>query len=291
MVPAAGLEPARIYGPVDFESTASTNSATLACLYIIQFTKKNVKIFFEIFLLNNLVKILVGDNMNTTEKFFEALLSTTASFFVLLILTRILGKKQMSQLTFFNYITGITIGSIAANIVTLEGKDFFLTIGSLIWWCLLTYIVDIVVIKIPKIRVVLDGEPSIVIKKGKIQYDTLKKLRLDIDNLLVLMRESEVFSITEVDYAIVEANGGLTILKKEEQKNVIKKDLNVPSPQPKYMPTHIIVEGVIIKKSLKELDLTYDWLYEQLEKSGVDKIGDVVYAEIQADGTLYVDKK
>ncbi len=228
---------------------------------------------------------------NSTDHVFEALLSTTASFIVLLLLTRLLGKKQMSQLTFFNYITGITIGSIAANIVTLEGKDFAETISSLIWWCLLTYIVDFVVIKVPKARVLLDGEPSIVIKKGEIQYETLKNLRLDIDNLLTLMREKDVFTITDIDYGIIEPNGELTIMKKPDKQTVTKKDLNIiPNPQ-LFMPTQIIISGLIVKTNMKELNLSYDWLYEQLHNNGVDKVSDVLYAELQPNGSLYIDKK
>ncbi|QVK17343.1 DUF421 domain-containing protein [Mycoplasmatota bacterium] len=221
----------------------------------------------------------------------QALLSTTLSFLVLLLLTRSLGKKQMSQLTFFNYITGITIGSIAANIVTLEGEDFVQTISSLIWWCLLTYVVDVLVIKFPKARVFLDGEPSIVIKKGELQHKTLKKLRLDMDNLLTLMREKDVFSIMDIDYAIVEPNGELTILKKPDKQALIKKDIDIiPEPQ-LYMPTQIIISGFIVRKNMKELNLSYDWLYEQLHNHGIDKVEDVFYAELQPDGSLFVDIK
>lgn len=227
--------------------------------------------------------------METTDFIYETLLSTTAAFIVLLILTRLLGKKQMSQLTFFNYITGITIGSIAANIVTLEGKHFFQTISSLVWWCLLTYIVDVFILKIPKTRVILDGEPSILIKRGKIQYDILKKVRLDIDNMLIMMREKDVFSVTDIDYAIFEPNGELTIFKKAEKQNTVKEDLNIISNKQFYVPTQIIIYGIIIKNNLKELNLTYDWVYDQLNNNGVDKIADVLYAELQPDGSLYID--
>ena len=133
----------------------------------------------------------------------EAFFSTTAAFFVLLLMTKLLGKKQMSQLTFFNYITGITIGSIAGNIVVLEGQDFIETIFSLIWWCILAYLIDLLAIKIPKARVMLDGEPNVVIKNGEIQYNALKKNRLDLDNLISLMREKDVFNISEIDFAIL----------------------------------------------------------------------------------------
>jgi len=229
--------------------------------------------------------------INGTDHLLEVLLSTTASFLVLLILARLLGKKQLSHLTFFNYITGITIGSIAANIVTLEGKDFFQTISALIWWCFLTYAVDLIVVKLPKARVILDGEPSVVIKKGHIQYETLRKIRLDIDSLLVLMREKDIFNLSDVDYAMLEPNGELTILKIPDQQNAVKKDLNiVPSPQ-LFLPTQIILSGLIIKKNLIELNLTYDWLYEQLHNNNIDKVEDVLYAELQSNGNLFIDKK
>ncbi len=227
--------------------------------------------------------------MDKTDFLYEALLSTTASFIVLLILTRLLGKKQMSQLTFFNYITGITIGSIAANVVTLEGELFIHTLVGLIWWCLLTYIVDVLVLKLPKVRVILDGEPAIIIKKGKIQYKALKMVRLDIDNLLTMMREKDVFLITDIDYAILESNGELTIFKKAEKHNTIREDFNLPNELQVYIPTQIIINGLIVKSNLEEFNLTYDWVYDQLNKNGVDKIADVLYAELQPDGSLHID--
>lgn len=228
---------------------------------------------------------------NGTDTFFDALLSTSISFFVLLILTRLLGRKQMSQLTFFNYITGITIGSIAANIVSLEGRDFSNELSTLIWWCILTYLVDIFVLKVPKARVMLDGEPTVLIKKGKIQYDKLKKVRLDIDNMISLIRERDVFSVKDIDYAVFEPNGEITILKKPDKQKPTNVDLKVETQPQLFIPTQIIVNGVIVKKNLTELNLSYDWLYEQMHNNNVDKVAEILYAELQSDGSLYIDKK
>ncbi len=224
-----------------------------------------------------------------TDEIMNALFRTSMSFLVLLLLTRLLGKKQMSQLTFFNYITGITIGSIAANIVTLEAEKFFQSTSSLIWWCFLTYIVEIIAIKLPKSRILIEGEPSILIKKGKIQYKTLKKNRLDIDNLLILMREKDVFSVSDIEFAVLEPNGDLTIIKKVDEQQLVKKDLDIKIEPLLYVPTQLIISGVIIKKNLKELNLSYDWLYEQLDLQGVKCVKNVLYAEIKSNGTLYVE--
>ncbi|MDF2698693.1 MAG: hypothetical protein K0Q49_249 [Haloplasmataceae bacterium] len=221
----------------------------------------------------------------------DVLWKSILSFIILLILTRFLGKQQMSQLTFFNYVTGITIGSIAANAVGSEGAEFFENIYGLTFWSIFVILVSIIVLKVPSTTVLFHGQPSILIKKGKIQYVEMRRSRIDIDNLKMMLRENQVFSVTEVDYAILEHNGQLSILKKVDNLNPTNKDLNVKLEQPKYMPMEIITDGKLLKKNLKEYDLSEKWLYSKLNEKGIKDIKEVLFAELQSDGSLHVDKK
>lgn len=197
----------------------------------------------------------------------------------------------MSHLTFFNYITGITLGSIAANMI-LESTTYFVNgIVSLLWWFLLTSLTGFIALKSPKLRVILDGEPTIVIKKGEIIEKALYSMRLNVDDLSMMLRNKDIFSIKDVDYAILEPDGKLSVLKKQEQQSVTKKDMQILTLSPIYFPTELVVDGKLIKHNLEELNLTEKWLNTQLKNSGVNSIKDIFYAELQSDGTIYIKKK
>ena len=222
--------------------------------------------------------------------FFEMILRATASFIVLLILTRLLGRKQLSQLTFFNYITGITIGSIAADIGGESETPFFNGLTSLVWWSFLTFLVGYLGLKSSKVRVIIDGEPIIVIKEGKIFEEELKKSRLNMDDLSMLLREQNVFSVQDVANATFEPNGKLSIMLKPENQPVTKKDQNVLTVKPMYIPMELVVDGKVVEKNLKESGISKEWLKNQLINFKVN-MKDVFYVELQKDGSLYIDKR
>lgn len=221
----------------------------------------------------------------------ELLFRTLLSFCVLLVLTRFLGKKQISQLTFFNYVTGITLGSTTAEVIVNNQITVTGGIVSLLVWAVLTVLIEYISLKSPIIRVALDGEPTIVIKKGKILEKALTSCRLNMDDLSMMLREKDVFSVRDVEYAILEPHGQLSILKKSEQESVSRKDMGIPAPPILYMPAELIVDGKVIQKNMKELNLSMAWLNKQVKKAGAHSFEDVFYAEIQTDGTVHVDKR
>jgi uncharacterized membrane protein YcaP (DUF421 family) len=233
--------------------------------------------------------------MNISEffkvDFVEITLRTTFSFIALFTLARILGKKQLSHLTFFNYITGITIGSITADIAAEIETPFFNGLLSIIVWSLLSMLVGYIGIKSSKARIILDDEPTIVIKEGKILEKTMHKLRLNIDDLSMLLRQQGIFSTLDVHYAILEPDGKLSILKKAEQQPATKQDLHVPNTPPTYLPSEIISDGKFVEKNFQELNITKDEILQKLHAQGIHSIEEIFYAEIQADGSLYVDFK
>lgn len=215
---------------------------------------------------------------------------TAGAFIVLLILTRILGKKQMSQLTFFNYVTGITFGSIAAALAVdrnIPAMDGFV---SLIAWTALTMLAGFIGLKSSRARILIDGEPTIVIKKGKVLEEAMAAMRLNMDDLSMLLRKNNIFSFADVEYGIIEPNGQLSVLKWPEQEYTTKKDINL-QPQPhKFLPTEIISDGKLIERNFAELNLSREWLNYELERANLS-LDQVFYAEIKSDGSLYIDKK
>lgn len=221
--------------------------------------------------------------------FWEMLLRTTITFAVLLFLARILGKEQLSQLTFFNYITGITIGSIAGEMVAHDDTHFLNSITSLIWWSILTIVVSYISMKSNKVKALVDDKPTIVIKNGKILEKELKKSRLPVSDLTMLLRLQGVFSVKDVHFAVLETNGELSIFKKVAQQPATKQDVKAQITIPEYMPTTIIDDGEIVIKNLQGLNLTEEWVMKQLKKHGVNSPQQVFYAEVESDGSVYMD--
>ncbi|MGE7667452.1 DUF421 domain-containing protein [Ureibacillus composti] len=220
--------------------------------------------------------------------FFEISLRSIISFFTILILARIIGKKQLSQLTFFHYITGITFGSIAAEISTNEEIIFWDGFTSLIWWALLTILVSFISLKSSKARILFDDRPTMIIQNGTIIKNGMKKARLHPDELSMLLREQGIFSFDDVLHAVFETNGELSVMKKPAKSPATKVDVKADASIPPYIPTEVISNGAITKKNLIELDLTEEWLLNKLKKKNVKNIEDVYFAQILENGSLYI---
>lgn len=223
--------------------------------------------------------------------FTELTLRIIATFLFLLFLTRIMGRKELRQLTFFNFVSGIAIGSIAASLVVNQNLDIWAGIYALSAWAILTIIMGLIDIKSKTARTVIQGQPVILIKHGKIMEDEMRKARLDIDALNGLLRKKNIFSITDVQYAIFETDGTLSVMKKEEKQTLTKGDRNIQvvKTEPFPIATEIITDGKINKKNLSKLNLDENWLEKQLKQASVNDISDIFFAEIQKDGTLYID--
>jgi len=215
------------------------------------------------------------------------------AFLTLLILTRIMGRKEISQMTFFNFVSGISIGTIGASLAidsTLSVRNGLI---ALVVWSIFTIALGFIDIKNKRFREVIEGQPKILIKNGKIMEDALRSVRLDVDALNALLREKNVFSVFDVDYAIFEIDGKLSVMKKETQQFVTKSDMGIQQNKPHIYPisTEVITDGRIISVNLKKLNLTNEWLEQQLQSSGIKSVTDVFYAEVGKDGNLYIDKK
>ncbi len=235
--------------------------------------------------------LLEGDEMMNgffELNFWEMILRSTMSFFTILVLARIIGKKQLSQLTFFHYITGITIGSIASEISVQVKTPFWDGFVSLIWWTVLTMFISYMSIKSSKARVLFDDKPTILIRNGTIIKQSMKKARLHINELSMLLREQGIFSFDEVLYAVFEPNGQLSVLKKPEKSAATKLDVKADTTIPPYLPTEVISDGNIIMKNLIELKLTEEWLNQKLREKNVEGIEEVYFAQILENGSLYI---
>ena len=223
----------------------------------------------------------------------EVIIRVVIAFITLLVLARIMGRKEISQMTFFNFISAIAIGNIGGSLVVNSTLSIRNGLIALVGWSIITITLGLIDIKTKSIRELIEGQPKILIKNGKIMESELRSVRLDIDALNALLREKNVFSIFDVDYAIFETDGKLSVMKKEEQQFVTRSDMGIKQTTPRIYPisTEVIMDGHVISDNLNKLNLTIEWLNKQLQNSGVKSVSDVFYAEVAKDGKLYIDKR
>ncbi len=215
-------------------------------------------------------------------------LQTVLSFVVLLVLTRMLGKQQVSQLTFYEYLNGITFGSIAANMATIESEKVPDHLIGLITYGLLTMAVSWLAVKNRKFRKAVAGEPVIVIQDGHILESNMRKMNLDLDELTTMLRSQGVFDYKELELAIVEQSGELSILKKPEYQEVTQADLNLQGIS-KGLAVEVIVDGQIIYENLRSMGLDGKWLRTALKKQNISRVADVSFATVDKQHRLQYD--
>lgn len=210
-------------------------------------------------------------------------------FFTLLIFARILGKQQISQLDFFDYVLGITIGSIAATLTTdLSSRAWPHWVG-LLTWAALGYLMELITNKWIYIGKYIDGEPTVVIMNGKIMESALKKMKFRAADLLQMLRNKDVFDLNQVEYAIIEPNGQLSVLKKSEYQPLTPKDMNknVPSAS---ISRELVYNGVVFHQNLQDIGKDERWLMKELKKHDVKQLSEVFLVLIDENGVFYIDK-
>lgn len=211
------------------------------------------------------------------------------AFFTLLIFTRLLGKQQLSQLTFFDYVLGITVGSIAASLTTdLTSKAWPHWVG-LVTWIAAVLAIQYITAKWRYASKYIDGEPTVVIMNGMIMDEAMKKMRYRLSDLMEQLRDKGVFDLSQVEFAILETGGKLTVLKKSQYQPVTAKDMNIKT---KYngISTELIYDGRVVENNLKQVNRDRKWLDRELKRLGISDISEVFYAALETSGKLYVDK-
>lgn len=221
---------------------------------------------------------------------FTITLRILSGLILLFTVIKILGKTQISQITPFDFISSIVVGEIYVHAVFDEKTGLLVLLYPIALWGALVYLFELLAEKSLALRIFLEGNPSIVIRDGLIDRQQLKRNRLNLNQMLNLLRQKNVFSISEVKYAILELNGSLSVLKNSPDDNPTRKDLNLPEV-PVYLTVTLISDGKVLTDSLQESGLDRPWLDNQLKLQGVNNIKDVFYAEWRKDKGLYICKK
>lgn len=209
--------------------------------------------------------------------------------FVFLLVGLILNKRHLGRFTIFDFITAVTLGAISgADIIDID-KPHGPRIFALLLIGFLHYLFTKLIQEKRKFGKMFTFDPTIVIQNGKIIVKNLKKIRYTIDDLMCHLRERGIFDFSEVEFAILEQDGKLSVLKKSQHLPVTLKDLNIPS-QYKGLCIPVILEGKINIEGLKKANLTEQWLLNQLNQQGIENVESVFLALLNTQGTLYISR-
>mgnify|MGYP001491001678 CR=1 FL=1 len=215
------------------------------------------------------------------------LIKLIAGFVGLWAMTRLLGKKEIAALTPFDFISAVMLGDLVGNTIYEKDTSVWMLIFTLAVWTVLSVTFEKITQRYQKLRKPLEGEPEILIRNGQIDLMRLRRNNLDFDQLRMMLRAKDTFSVSEVAYAIYETNGSLSILKKPQFEVVTRRDINLNAQQI-HMPQSIVEDGIVQLKGLRDLGKDEVWLYQQLHEKGFPDIKAVAYAEVNEEGELYV---
>lgn len=208
--------------------------------------------------------------------FLRLCLTVLGSFGVLFLSAKLIGHKQIAQLDFFDYITGITIGSIAAEMAT-ELEEPWKPLTAMLLYGGVTALLSVITNHLPRSRKYLNGTPTILMDHGKLYRENLKKAKLDLSEFMVLCRQQGYFDLSNIQTAVFEYNGKLTILPVSSQRPVTPHDMGL-DPEQELLFTELIMDGRILEDNLKRMGLDLTWLDKQLERRHVSSAEDVFLA-------------
>lgn len=226
--------------------------------------------------------------------YLQVLLTTVLSVVVLFAITRLIGYRQLSELSLFDYINGITIGSIAAELATCEREEIIQILIAMVVYGIFSILVAMLTDKSIVMRRFIVGNPTVLMKNGRLYYEGFKKSHLDVNEFLMKCRNNGYFDITQIDTAILEANGRVSFLPVSENRPATPKDLKLAVTQDELV-ANVIIDGKIIEKSLNMIGKDSNWLHNRLKNQNQTDLSKILLASCNGKGTLTVflksDKK
>lgn len=197
----------------------------------------------------------------------KVILASVFSAGILFFIAKAIGHKQVAQLEFFDYITGITIGSIAAELATTLDKPWWKPTISMLVFGFITVALSFLTRKFPRSRKLINGTPTIIMNDGKLYRKNMKKSKLELSEFLILCRQEGYFNLNDIQTAVYEYNGKLSILPVSTKRPLNPEDMEL-DPKPEHIGTEIIMDGRIMDDNLKRKGLNKEWLKKELENQG-----------------------
>lgn len=212
-----------------------------------------------------------------------------ASIFALFIVTKIVGKKQVSQLSLFDYVIGISIGNFIAEMVVNKEVNFFDGVLAMLTFGIVSYIVSYISMKSISFRRLVIGVPTIVVEDGKIIESGLKKTNIDINDFLEQCRIQGYFNIDDISYAIMEASGDISILPKSKATSVTRSDMKIKEKK-EVLTANLIIDGEMLENNIKDCSLTINKVRDEMRKQGYSDINQILLAIYSNNQIIFYEK-
>ena len=224
------------------------------------------------------------------NEIIDVIIRCILSLISLFLITKLLGKKQVSQLSLFDYVIGISIGNFAAEMSINLDSDISHGIIAVVLFGIVSYTVNLLAMKSILLRRYFMGTPTVVIENGNILFQGLKKVKFEINDLLQEARKNGYFDLSEISYAIVEPNGSVSFLPKGEYKPLTIKDMNLKANK-QGLCANVIIDGKIMKENLQLLNKNIDWLEKELKVKGQKDFKKILLATLDNNEKLTIYEK
>lgn len=221
------------------------------------------------------------------QPYMDVILRTVLSILILLLVAKLLGKQTISNMTFHDFVTSITIGSIAGNLAFNQSLRTSYFLLALLVVTIVSFTLSYIALKNRKLRNWISGSPTVLIEDGMILEANMRKLRYTLDTLAQELRGMGIFNMEEVEYAVLEDNGTVSVLKKEEHRMVTKMDLQLPKVNHAF-PVEFVMDGIILEENLRKHGLNKEWLEKQVRRQG-KQLSDVFYAVRGTQQQMFFD--
>ena len=224
------------------------------------------------------------------NNFLNICFRTILVLIILFFITKMMGKKQISELNFFDYIVGITIGSIAADISLDIEKGIIAGIFSLIIYGFISYFISFISMKSITARRFLVGVPTVLVENGKIIESGLKKVKIDVNDLIMMARESGYFNLDDIDYALMEVNGNISFLPKEKEKPITKEDMKIKCSN-EDLTVNAVIDGKYMFNNVNVIGKDKKWLDHELKIKGYNNYDNILLVTIDNNYKITVYEK
>lgn len=227
--------------------------------------------------------------MDEVIELLDIFLRGIFSLVVLFLFTKLMGRKQISQLTLFDYIIGISIGSLASEMVLNRDAEYLHGLVGMAVYAGAATMISVLSLKSIKARRLFTGAPLILLQHGKIIEKNLKRAKYDLNELLSECRVNGFFKLSELEYIIIEPNGKLSMLPTAENLPIVTQDMKLPSKQV-GLTANLIIDGKIMYHNLAHVSKEENWLQKQLREQKI-ALKDVLLATYDVDGNLSIYRK
>ena len=221
---------------------------------------------------------------------FITIIKCILIYILSLILSKLIGIKIISQMNFFDFIMGVSVGSMIAKIVIDKDHVVFSGITALLMFTLLTIATSYLNLKSYTARMIMNAKTLILIENGRIIDKNVRKLKITVNELMMKLREKDVFNLEDVQFAIMERNGQLSVLIKANKKPVTPYDMELNVKNSSLL-NDIIIDGKIIDKNLKIAGIDKKWLQSEIKKKNINNIKDIFYAGVDKNKKLIISEK